>query len=89
MKKKDVVIGGTYAAKVSGKMTRVRIDREDQRGGWEATNVATGRRIHIKSAQRLRFSAATLDHAKAIANRLRAERERSPDGMAASEATNP
>jgi len=57
MKKKDVEIGATYVAKVSGKLARVRIDRESPHGGWEATNAETGRRVRIKSAQRLRFAA--------------------------------
>ncbi|TWT40492.1 hypothetical protein RAS1_42030 [Phycisphaerae bacterium RAS1] len=54
MKKRDVTIGGIYVAKVSGNRCRVRIDRESVYGGWEATNLATARRIHIRSAQRLR-----------------------------------
>ncbi|MBK8915030.1 MAG: winged helix-turn-helix domain-containing protein [Phycisphaerales bacterium] len=91
MKKNDVEIGATYVAKVSGTLARVRIDRESRYGGWEATNVDTGRRVRIKSAQRLRHAAVDPKCAKAIAAadqqnaRLRDERERSPDGMAASE----
>ncbi len=54
MKKADVKLGGTYAAKVSGKVVPVRIDAENPRGGWDATNTATGRKVRIKSAQRLR-----------------------------------
>ena len=42
MKKNDVETGATYVAKVSGKLARVRIERESQYGGWEATNVDTG-----------------------------------------------
>jgi hypothetical protein len=53
MKKADVKVGGRYYANVSGKRTEVRIDAEKPNGGWEATNVATGKKIHIKSAQRL------------------------------------
>ena len=37
MKKKDVKVGQTYLAKVSGKVVRVRIDRESRHGGWNAT----------------------------------------------------
>lgn len=55
MKKKDVRIGGRYRAKVSGKLTTVRIDRESPYGGWDATNLETGRRVRIRSAQRLRY----------------------------------
>ena len=54
MKKADVKVGGTYAAKVSGKVVPVRIDAENPRGGWDATNTATGRKVRIKSARRLR-----------------------------------
>lgn len=58
MKKNDVELGATYVAKVSGKQVRVRIDREGAYGGWEAVNVETGRKIHVKSAQRLRRAVA-------------------------------
>ena len=54
MKKSDVVIGRTYVCKVSGVLTAVRIDGESRFGGWEATNVKTGRRVRVRSAQRLR-----------------------------------
>jgi len=54
MKKAEVKVGGTYAAKVSGKVVPVRIDAENPRGGWNATNTATGKKVRIKSAQRLR-----------------------------------
>lgn len=91
MKKNDVETGATYVAKVSGKLARVRIERESPHGGWDATNVDTGRRVRIKSAQRLRRAVTDPKRAKAIAAadqhnaRLRDERERSPDGMTASE----
>jgi hypothetical protein len=54
MKKNQVQIGGTYVAKVSGQLARVRIDAESRFGGWDATNVSTRRKVRIKSAQRLR-----------------------------------
>jgi len=54
MKKDQVHVGGTFVAKVSGKLATVRIDAESRFGGWEATNVATGRKVRIKSSQRLR-----------------------------------
>ena len=53
MKKAEVQIGAQYWANVSGKRCEVRIDGERPRGGWDATNLATGKRIVIKSAQRL------------------------------------
>jgi hypothetical protein len=54
MKKAEVTIGGTYQAKVSDKMTEVRIDSESPHGGWNATNLKTNKPVRIKSAQRLR-----------------------------------
>ena len=53
MKKADVKIGSTYYANVSGQRTEIRIDAEKPRGGWDATNLATGTKILIKSARRL------------------------------------
>jgi len=54
MKKSQVEIGATYIVKVSGKLTGVRITRESPYGGWDATNIATGRKVRIRGAQRLR-----------------------------------
>jgi len=54
MKKHEVKVGGTYLAKVSDKVVPVRIDAENRHGGWDATNTATGKKVRIKSAQRLR-----------------------------------
>ena len=53
MKKAEVQIGGKYHANVSGKRVEIQIDAEKSTGGWNATNLATGKKIHIKSAQRL------------------------------------
>jgi hypothetical protein len=54
MKKRDVQIGQTYLAKVSGRLAPVRIRRESAYGGWDAVNTKTGRSVRIRSAQRLR-----------------------------------
>ena len=54
MKKSEVVIGEKYIAKVSEKMCVVRIDSIGSYGGWNATNLDTGRQIHIRIAMRLR-----------------------------------
>jgi hypothetical protein len=53
MKKAEVKIGGKYYANVTGKKVEVQIDSEKASGGWNATNLATGKKIHVKSAQRL------------------------------------
>lgn len=58
MKKAEVTLGGTYVAKVSGALTRVRLDYVSPYGGWVATNLATGRQVRIRSAARLRSRAA-------------------------------
>lgn len=54
MKKRDVKIGATYVAKVSDRLTEVRITGESPHGGWDAVNAKTNRTVRIKSAQRLR-----------------------------------
>jgi hypothetical protein len=54
MKKSEIEINGRYIAKVSDKLTAVRITGESRYGGWEAVNEATGKTVRIKSAQRLR-----------------------------------
>ncbi|MFQ5495864.1 MAG: hypothetical protein ACE5EX_10840, partial [Phycisphaerae bacterium] len=54
MKKNEVKVGGFYTAKVSDRLVTVRIDSAHGKGGWNATNTRTGKRIRIKSAQRLR-----------------------------------
>jgi len=58
MKKNEVEIGKAYIAKVTNKLVQVRIDAESRYGGWDATNLSTGKKDRIKSAQRL-HSAAT------------------------------
>jgi hypothetical protein len=57
MKKDEITIGGTYLAKVSDRVVPVRIDAENARGGWDATNLLTDKKVRIKSAQRLRCPA--------------------------------
>lgn len=59
MKKNEVKVGSVYTAKVSDKLVEVRIDGENRHGGWNATNLATGKKIHIKSPARLRGEAGT------------------------------
>jgi hypothetical protein len=57
MKKDEVQIGKVYLARVTNKLVSVRIDRENRHGGWDATNLATNKKVRIKSAQRLRGAA--------------------------------
>jgi hypothetical protein len=54
MKKTDVHIGKQYTAKVTHKLVVVEILAENPHGGWDAKNLATGKTVRIKSAQRLR-----------------------------------
>ena len=63
MKQKDVVIGGRYLAKVSGRLRVVRITEIQNsyspatghgRTTFAAVNEATGRQVTIRSALRLR-----------------------------------
>lgn len=55
MRKEHVQVGGTYLVKVSGKLTPVRLEADSPYGGWVGLNLSTGRRVHIRSAGRLRL----------------------------------
>ena len=54
MKRDEVQVGKVYTAKVTDKLVPVRIDAESRHGGWDATNLTTGKKVRIKSPQRLR-----------------------------------
>ena len=54
MKKSEIEVGGQYTCKVSDKIVVVRITGENPHGGWDATNMKTGKAVRINSAQRLR-----------------------------------
>lgn len=58
MRKADVIVGRTYAAKVSGAVVPVTLLSVSQFGGWNARNERTGRAVRIKSAQQLRHEVA-------------------------------
>jgi hypothetical protein len=62
--KKDVVVGERYVARLGQFFAVVRIDAVGHRGGWAATNLVTGRQVHIKSAQKLRRVANDSDLAR-------------------------
>jgi len=54
MKKNEIAIGSTYTAKITNRVVPVRIDATNPHSGWDATNLATGKRVRIKSAAKLR-----------------------------------
>lgn len=54
MKKREVEVGKTYWAKVSGAVVPVRLRAESPYGGWVGVNAATGREVRVKTAARLR-----------------------------------
>jgi hypothetical protein len=54
MKKNEVEIGGVYVAKISGRLTHVRITAASQYGGWIAVNVNSNREVRIRTAAKLR-----------------------------------
>ena len=67
MRKAQIEIGGRYVAKVSGQLTIVHVLRDSPYGGWDAENVETGRKVRIRSPQRLRRPARTaIDHLIAL-----------------------
>ena len=53
MQSKNVKIGQTYWAKISGKSVKARIESVSPYGGWDATNLSTGRKARIKSVYNL------------------------------------
>ncbi|MEZ6097153.1 MAG: hypothetical protein R3C03_23505 [Pirellulaceae bacterium] len=53
MKKSEVKIGGVYHATVTNKQVEVQIDETNFDGGWSATNLATGKKVTIKTPDRL------------------------------------
>jgi hypothetical protein len=57
MKKADVKVGGLYRAKVNDRLTTVRVDSLSNSGGYNVTNLTTGKRIFFRSAMRFREEA--------------------------------
>lgn len=57
MRAKDVAVGMAYVVRVSGRLTQVRINSAVRSGGWNGTNLATGRAVRIRTAARLRAAA--------------------------------
>lgn len=54
MKAKDVYLNEVYWVMVSGRLARVRLDSSSPYGGWDATNLDTGHKVRVRTAQRLR-----------------------------------
>jgi hypothetical protein len=54
MKKSEVKIGGVYTAKITNKIVQVRIDAASRYGGWDGVNLATNKKVRIKSPAKLR-----------------------------------
>ena len=54
MKKTNVELGCCYLAKISGRLSPVRILDESVYGGWRGKNLRTQRDVRIRSAQKLR-----------------------------------
>ena len=92
MKKNEVKLGEMYVAKVSDRLVPVRIDSVHSRQGWNATNTKTGKRIHIKSPERLRGAAkptAKAEASKAVeATVANDEKDEAPGKAACLRATN-
>ncbi len=58
MKKNEIKIGGVYSTKITDRVVPVRIEKANPAGGWDATNLNTKRKVHIKSAAKLRGKVA-------------------------------
>ena len=53
MKAVDVKKDGLYSAKITKRVVTVKITGKHKSGGWHALNTVTGKKIHIKTAERL------------------------------------
>ena len=57
MKKKEIIPGGVYLAKVSNRIVKVRVDTVSDNGGrtiYGVTSLLTHRKLTFRSAQRFR-----------------------------------
>ena len=52
--KNNIEIGAVYKVKVTGRIVPVQIVAENPGGGWDGVNIATNKRVRIKTAARLR-----------------------------------
>ena len=93
MKAKDIVVGGKYTAKVSGKLTTVRVDQIRARGPigcvaretvvYDVTNLTTGRKLTFHSAAK--FRRVVGDPSGAFKGRLKRLAERGAAGLITAE----
>jgi hypothetical protein len=61
MKAQHVHLGGVYWVRVSGRLAKVRLDREHWLNGWIGYNLETRREVRIRTAGRLRGPVHSLD----------------------------
>ena len=54
MKKSEVQLGATYLARISNRLVGVKVDSTSKHGGWDGTNLFTGKKVRIKSPAKLR-----------------------------------
>jgi hypothetical protein len=94
MKAKDIVVGGKYVAKVSGKLANVRVDAIHTRQSgfgptardqtvYDVTNLTTGRKTTFRSAAKFRRVAG--DPSGAFEGRLKRLAERGAAGLITAE----
>lgn len=94
MKTNEIKVGGVYVAKVSGKLTNVRVDairtRQSGYGStardqtvYDVTNLATGRKTTFRSAAKFRRVAG--DPSGAFEGRLKRLAERGAAGLITAE----
>ena len=83
MKKADVKIGEAYMTKVTGNTVPVRIDAVNAKGGWDAKNVVTGRKVRVKSARCLHRKCTRADLA-GLARPAPRRRSKRPTGATTS-----
>ncbi len=93
MKAKEIVVGGKYVARISGKLTTVRVDQIRARGPigrvaretivYDVTNLSTGRKTTFRSAAKFRHAAG--DPSGAFEGRLKRLAERGAGGLITAE----
>jgi len=85
MKKNEIKIGEAYMAKVNDSDVPVRIDAESTHGGWDAKSLVTGRKVRIKTAQRLHRKCNEADLANLKRPTPKKRTIKAPIGLSSSE----